>query len=56
MKILIIEDDHIISDPLKSFLKSNNYIVDVASDGEQGLKLANNNNYDLINKRNNLMA
>jgi len=48
MKILIIEDDHIISDPLKSFLKSNNYIVDVASDGEQGLKLANNNNYDLI--------
>jgi len=48
MKLLIIEDDHIIADPLLEFLKNNNYVVDFASDGEYGFNLANNNDYDLI--------
>lgn len=48
MKLLIIEDDHIIAEPLSDFLKNNNYVVDVASDGEHGFALADNNDYDLI--------
>jgi Response regulators consisting of a CheY-like receiver domain and a winged-helix DNA-binding domain len=48
MKLLIIEDDHIIAEPLSDFLKNNNYVVDVATDGEHGFNLANNNDYDLI--------
>ncbi len=48
MKLLIIEDDHIIADPLSDFLKNNNYVVDVAADGEHGFALADNNDYDLI--------
>lgn len=47
MKILIIEDDHLIAKSLNDFLK-NNYVTDLASDGASGLNLANNNNYDLI--------
>lgn len=37
MKLLIIEDDHIIAEPLSDFLKNNNYVVDVATGGEHGL-------------------
>lgn len=48
MKLLIIEDDHIIAEPLSDFLKNNNYVVDVATDGEHGFALADNNDYDLI--------
>lgn len=48
MKILIIEDDPLIAKSLNDFLRSNNYVTDLASDGENGLNLANNNNYDLI--------
>lgn len=48
MKLLIIEDDHLIAKSLNDFLKNNNYIVDIAYDGESGLSMASNNNYDLI--------
>ncbi len=48
MKLLIIEDDHLIAKSLNDFLKNNNYIIDVAYDGESGLNMAINNNYDLI--------
>lgn len=48
MKILIIEDNHIVAKPLKKFLEDNGYLVELANDGEQGLNLAVNNYYDLI--------
>jgi len=48
MKLLVIEDDKNIAEALGKFLKSNNYVVDVASDGESGFNLADNNDYDLI--------
>lgn len=48
MKLLVIEDDHIIAESLNNFLKDNNYVTDLAYDGESGLKLASNNEYDLI--------
>ena len=48
MKLLVIEDDKNIAESLGKFLKSNNYVVDIASDGESGFNLADNNDYDLI--------
>lgn len=48
MKLLIIEDDKLIAKSLSNFFKSNNYIFDLASDGETGFNLADNNSYDLI--------
>lgn len=48
MKLLIIEDDNLIAKTLNDFLKSNNYVIDLATDGESGLQLASNNDYDLI--------
>jgi DNA-binding response OmpR family regulator len=34
MKILIIEDDHIIGPNIKEYLEENNFIVTLKSDGE----------------------
>jgi two-component system OmpR family response regulator len=48
MKILIIEDDKIISDLLKKGFEENHFIIETAIDGEEGLKLALNSKYDLI--------
>ncbi len=48
MKILIIEDEAAIARFIKSSLESQSYIVDLASDGEQGSFLARTNQYDLM--------
>ena len=48
MKILIIEDDVKIINFLKKGLEEEYYIVDYAINGEEGIYLANVNNYDLI--------
>ncbi len=48
MKLLIIEDDSSIRNVLQMSLKSMNFIVDSAEDGDQGSYLARTNNYDLI--------
>ncbi|OWY62070.1 DNA-binding response regulator, partial [cyanobacterium TDX16] len=40
MKILIVEDDDRISIPLKEELQHQNYVVDLAFDGSQGLEMA----------------
>ncbi|MEB3291797.1 MAG: response regulator [Synechococcales bacterium] len=48
MKILIVEDDRIIASTLDSLLKSYNYAVDIATDGEAGLQRAETQEYDLI--------
>lgn len=47
-KILIVEDDELISDLEKDYLEISNYEVDVAADGEMGLKLAGEGGYDLL--------
>lgn len=47
-KILIVEDDELISDLEKDYLEISNYEVDVAADGETGLKLAREGGYDLL--------
>lgn len=48
MKILIIEDEYNLADAISSMLISENYMVDIATDGENGLYEALTDIYDLI--------
>ncbi len=48
MRLLLVEDDQRISAPIQEELQSQNCLVDVAEDGEQGLELAHKTEYDLI--------
>lgn len=48
MRILVVEDEHKVSDLLKRGLTSERYAVDVAADGRSGLELATTYHYDLI--------
>ncbi len=48
MLILIVEDERKIASFIKKGLEAEGYTVDVAYDGEQGLRLAEMNDYDLI--------
>jgi len=47
-KILLVEDDKLLSSTMSKMLGANHYIVDVANDGEAGLDLATAIEYDLI--------
>ena len=47
-KILIIEDDIEISDMLNDYLSKNTYDTSIARDGINGIKIAKENNPDLI--------
>ena len=50
IKILIIEDESAIRNVLKNILLDENkhYVIDEASDGEQGLKMLTKNEYSLV--------
>ena len=49
IRILYIEDDKLFRDLIKSILKDKTkYLVDVAEDGKQGVKLNLKNVYDII--------
>jgi DNA-binding response OmpR family regulator len=48
MKVLIVEDDERIAAPIKEELEHQQYLVDTAFDGENGLSLASQVHYDLI--------
>lgn len=48
MKILIIEDEYNLADAISSMLTSKNYIVDIVTDGQEGLYEALTDIYDLI--------
>ena len=48
MRILIIEDEYNLADAVASRLRRDNYIVDINTDGEEGLDNALTNIYDLI--------
>ncbi len=47
-RLLIVDDDEQIRDLLSYDIAQSGYLVDVAEDGEIGLKKALDNNYDLI--------
>ena len=48
MKILIIEDDHLIANSIKKGLEQEKYYVDVSYDGEEGLEMALEEDFDLF--------
>lgn len=48
MRILIVEDDHRIAQPLAKDLRCQNHIVDLTEDGQTGWEYAQAAEYDLI--------
>ena len=48
MKILLVDDELELSDPLSRILLQEGYRVDVADDGAAGMELALQNQYDLL--------
>ncbi|WP_457561287.1 response regulator transcription factor [Caminibacter sp.] len=48
MKVLLVEDDKKLAKTIEEGLKKQNFRVDVAEDGEEGLYLARNNKYDVM--------
>ena len=48
MKILVVEDDLLVAEALKSTLASHNYAVEVVHDGRAGLDCIEAFNYDLL--------
>ncbi|GAB4375796.1 MAG: response regulator [Elainellaceae cyanobacterium] len=48
MKILLVEDDVLLSAALTNVLEANHYTIDLAEDGQVGLDLATSIEYDLI--------
>lgn len=48
MKILLVDDEAALTEPLSRLLSREGYTVDVATDGRVGCQLATNNSYDLL--------
>jgi len=48
MRILLVEDDLNLAQFIRKGLKEEQYAVDLAADGEEGLELALGNSYDLL--------
>jgi two-component system OmpR family response regulator len=46
MKILLVEDDHLLADAIVRALRAENFVVDVASNGEDGQHLGDTETYD----------
>ncbi len=47
-KILVVDDEKLIVKGIKFSLEQENYIIDSAYDGDEAIKLAKTNDYDLI--------
>jgi DNA-binding response OmpR family regulator len=47
-RILVVEDEKLIAELERDYLEVNGYQVDLATDGEQGLRLGTHGEYDLI--------
>ena len=48
MKVLIVDDEELIRNVIKEYCKSENYLVDEASDGEEAINKVEKNTYDII--------
>jgi DNA-binding response OmpR family regulator len=48
MKLLLVEDDQCVTELLTEVLSDQDYIVDVATDGQKGWELAESFKYDLL--------
>ncbi len=47
-KILLVEDDNSISDMVKNYLEREGYYVEIALEGEEGVKKFEKENFDLV--------
>jgi two-component system response regulator CpxR len=47
-KLLLIDDDHELTELLNEYLSSQGFTLQIANDGETGLTMANQTQYDLI--------
>ena len=48
MRVLIVEDDHLLADSLAAGLRAEGYAVEVANDGETGLWFATEESFDAV--------
>ena len=48
MRILVVEDNHEVARQLKDTLEEELFVVDIASDGEQGWFMADTETYDAV--------
>lgn len=48
MRILVVEDEHLIANSIKKGLEQESYAVDVAYDGDHGYDMASTEDYDTI--------
>lgn len=48
MKVLLVEDNRDIAANVADFLEPMNYVLDFAADGNEGLRLAGENDFDVI--------
>ena len=48
MKLLLVEDDHSITELLAEALSDHDYVVDVATDGQAGWECVEASDYDLL--------
>ncbi|MBN2645847.1 MAG: response regulator transcription factor [Desulfuromonadaceae bacterium] len=48
MKVLVVEDEKKVASFIKRGLEEENFAVDIAANGEEGLYMAESNHYDLI--------
>lgn len=48
MKILVVDDNELMTETLTAVLEQQNYVVEVATDGQAGLALATSYDYDLL--------
>ena len=48
MRILIVEDEQSIAELERDYMQINGFQCDIAADGEEGLKMALENDYSLV--------
>ncbi|MBE9117659.1 response regulator [Lusitaniella coriacea LEGE 07157] len=48
MRLLLVEDDELLAQDLRTALSEQNYVVDIANDGEEGWDYAQSFTYDLM--------
>jgi len=48
MRVLVVEDEHKIARAVKTALEQENFVVDVAYDGDNGYNLATTESYDMV--------
>ena len=48
MKLLVVDDEELIRNVIKEYAKIENYEVDEASDGDEAVEKALENDYDVI--------